>query len=84
MVVDKKTVYIGTFNFDQRSQNLNTEVGVIVQNENLAKNVQSAIETDMQTENSWNAATVNPDQYVSSAKRSKVLLLQLTPIKPLL
>jgi cardiolipin synthase C len=84
MVIDNKTVFIGTFNFDPRSQNLNTEVGVIVQNEALANNVQSAIETDMQPENSWSAATDNPDQYASGAKRRKVAALQLTPIKPLL
>lgn len=84
MVVDTKTVFIGTFNFDPRSQNLNTEVGVIVQNESLAKNVQSAIEEDMQAENSWNAATDNPDQYATGAKRRKVAVLQLTPLKPLL
>lgn len=84
MVVDAKTVYIGTFNFDPRSQNLNTEVGVIVQNENLANKVKSVIETDMLPENSWNAATDKPDQYATSAKRRKVTALQLTPIKPLL
>jgi putative cardiolipin synthase len=84
MVVDLKTIYIGTFNFDPRSQNLNTEVGVIVQNETLAKNVQSAIETDMQPENSWNAANDNPDQYATDTKRRKVAVLQLTPIKSLL
>lgn len=84
MVVDAKTVFIGTFNFDPRSQNLNTEVGVIVQNEALANNVQTAIEADMQSENSWSAATDNPDQYASGAKRRKVAALQLTPIKPLL
>ena len=84
MVVDLKTLYIGTFNFDPRSQNLNTEVGVIVQDEALASQVQSAIETDMQPENSWNAATDKPDQYVPLAKRNKVLMFQLTPIKPLL
>jgi len=84
MVVDAKTVYIGTFNFDPRSQNLNTEVGVIVQNEALANNVISAIEADMQPENSWSAATDKPDQYATGAKRRKVAVLQLTPIKPLL
>jgi putative cardiolipin synthase len=50
MVVDNKIVYIGTFNFDPRSQNLNTEVGVIVQNTALAKEVQTAVEIDMQLE----------------------------------
>ena len=84
MVVDNKTVYIGTFNFDPRSQNLNTEVGVIVQNEDLAAKVQDAIETDIRPENSWNAATDKPDQYASSTKRKRVLVYQLTPIKPLL
>jgi putative cardiolipin synthase len=84
MVVDGKTVYIGTFNFDPRSQNLNTEVGVIVENVELANQVQTAIETDMLPENSWDAASDKPDQYVTSAKRKKVLLYQLTPIKPLL
>ncbi|MDD2834300.1 MAG: phospholipase D family protein [Methylotenera sp.] len=84
MVVDGQTVYIGTFNFDPRSENLNTEVGVIVHHEALAKSVRTSIENDMQPENSWNAATDNPDQYVSLAKRSRVLFYQLTPIKPLL
>jgi putative cardiolipin synthase len=84
MVVDTKTVFIGTFNFDPRSQNLNTEVGVLVQNEALAAKVQIAIETDMQPENSWSAAADNPDQYATGAKRRKVAALQLTPIKPLL
>jgi cardiolipin synthase C len=84
MVVDKRTVFIGTFNFDPRSQNLNTEVGVIVQNSTLANNVQTSIEADMQPENSWNAATDKPDQYATSAKRKRVIFYQLTPIKPLL
>ena len=84
MVVDGQNVYIGTFNFDPRSQNLNTEVGVIVQNATLATQVQAAIEQDMQAENSWNAASDNPDQFASAGKRRRVIALQLTPIKPLL
>jgi cardiolipin synthase C len=84
MVVDKQTVYIGTFNFDPRSQNLNTEVGVIVKNAKLAHKVQLAIETDMQPENSWNASTDAPDKFASTSKRSRVTAYQLTPIKPLL
>jgi cardiolipin synthase C len=84
MVVDSKTVYIGTFNFDPRSQNLNTEVGVIVQDASLANKVQTSIEADMQPENSWDAATEKPDQYASPAKRKRVVFYQLTPIKPLL
>ena len=72
MVIDSNTVYIGTFNFDPRSENLNTEVGIIVNNAKLAGIVEEAINIDMSPTNSWNAATDNPDQYVSLAKRSKV------------
>jgi putative cardiolipin synthase len=84
MVVDSEIVYIGTFNVDPRSENLNTEVGVIVKNEGLARAVEAKIETDMQPENSWNAASDQPDQYVPLAKRSKVRFWQSLPIKPLL
>ena len=84
MVVDSEIVYIGTFNVDPRSENLNTEVGVIVKNAGLARAVEAKIETDMQPGNSWNAASDQPDQYVPLAKRSKVRLWQSMPIKPLL
>jgi cardiolipin synthase C len=84
IVVDSKTVYVGTFNFDPRSENLNTEVGAIIHDEVLARAVEASIETDMAPGNSWNAAKDDPDQYVSLAKRSKARLIQMMPIKPLL
>jgi putative cardiolipin synthase len=84
MVVDAKTVYIGTFNFDPRSQNLNTEVGVVIRDEALARAVEAAIETDMAPANSWDAARDDPDRHVPYGKRNKVWLYQLLPMKPLL
>ena len=84
MVIDSDTVFIGTFNLDPRSENLNTEIGVVIHNPDLAKSVENAIKIDMLPENSWNTATDNPDQYVSFAKRSKVRFLQMLPIKALL
>ncbi len=84
IVVDSKIVYVGTFNFDPRSENLNTEVGVIIHDEALARAVEASIETDMASGNSWDAAKDDPDQYVSLAKRSKARLFQMMPIKPLL
>jgi putative cardiolipin synthase len=84
MVVDSKTAYIGTFNLDPRSENLNTEVGVIIHDEALARAVESAIETDMKPGNSWNAARDKPDRFVPLGKRTKVRFWQLLPIKPLL
>lgn len=84
MVVDSNTTYIGTYNLDPRSENLNTEVGVVIQNEALARSVEKAIETDMLPENSWNAAKGEADGSVSFLKRSKVRFWQMMPIKPLL
>ena len=83
MVVDSDVAVIGTFNLDPRSQNLNTEVGVVVHNARLARQVQTAIETDMRPENSWNAAD-EPDQYVPLTQRGRVRLWQLLPLKPIL
>lgn len=83
MVVDAKTAFIGTFNFDPRSQNLNTEAGVIVHHPTVARQVQALIERDMRPENSWNAAE-KPDRYVPLTKRGRVRLWQLVPLKPLL
>jgi putative cardiolipin synthase len=84
MVIDGRAVYIGTFNFDPRSQNLNTEVGVVVRDEALASQVEASIETDMAPGNSWDAARDDPDSRAALAKRSKVRLYQLLPLKPLL
>ena len=84
LVIDGKTLYIGTYNFDPRSQNLNTEVGVVIHDEALAREVEASIETDMAPGNSWNAATDDPDRHASLAKRSKVRLYQMMPIKSLL
>jgi putative cardiolipin synthase len=84
MVVDSRITFIGTYNLDPRSQNLNTELGVVVHDEGLSRAVEQAIEVDMQPGNSWNAAKDNPDQYVGAAKRSKVRAMQLLPIQPLL
>jgi putative cardiolipin synthase len=83
-VVDEKIVYIGTFNLDPRSINLNTETGVIIHDEQLAKQVEQMIENDMLPENSWNAKTDDPDSHSSFLKRSKIFLWQWMPIKSLL
>jgi cardiolipin synthase C len=84
LVIDGKAVYIGTFNLDPRSENLNTEVGVVIHDEALARAVEASIDTDTAPANSWDAARDKPDQHVSLAKRGKVRLLQLMPIRPLL
>lgn len=83
MVVDGKIAFVGTFNFDPRSENLNTEVGAIIRDAGLARRLQAIMEADMRPENSWRAAE-EPDQYVPLTKRGQVRLWQLLPLKPVL
>ncbi len=84
MVIDKEIVFIGTFNLDPRSENLNTEAGAIIHNSELARKINDLIEIDMAPENSWDASKDDPDQYNSFTKLNKVRLYQMMPIKPLL
>jgi len=77
-------VFVGTYNLDPRSENLNTEAGVVVEDAVVAARVAQAIRTDLEPDNSWNAATDAPDGHAAFAKRSKVRFWQMLPIKPLL
>ena len=85
MVIDAQTIYIGTFNLDPRSANLNTEVGVLIDNEELARQLTESIERDMQTGNSWQTVEgFNPDSEVSRGKRFKMWFNKMLPLEPLL
>ncbi len=81
MVIDRERFYIGTFNLDPRSANLNTEVGVLVSNSKLGEQLAQSIETDMHEDNSWLITHgSSPDQHVPFGKRFKVGLLKLLPM----
>jgi putative cardiolipin synthase len=84
LVVDGRTLFIGTFNLDPRSANLNTEVGVLISDAGLAGEVEDSIRTDMRTENSWDAGVDDPDAQASLAKRVKLRFWKLFPLEPIL
>ncbi|MCL7488066.1 MAG: phospholipase D family protein [Desulfobulbaceae bacterium] len=84
MVIDSELVFIGTFNLDPRSANLNTEIGVLIRNRELARKVEEYIERDMLPENSWDAAADTPDSRAPLWKRVQVSLLKTLPIQSLL
>ena len=84
LVVDRRVVYIGTYNLDPRSENLNTEVGVVIHDTRQASSVADAIDRDMLPGNSWNAAADDPDQFASFGKRAKVWCWSWLPLEPLL
>jgi phosphatidylserine/phosphatidylglycerophosphate/cardiolipin synthase-like enzyme len=53
LVVDGRVAFVGSYNLDPRSENLNTEVGLLVEDEPFASTLQEEIERDMRPENSW-------------------------------
>ena len=53
MVFDRKRVFIGSFNLDPRSVDLNTEMGLLVESEALGRVVAASIENDIAAGNSW-------------------------------
>ena len=53
LVVDDRVAFVGSYNLDPRSENLNTEVGLLVVDEAFASDLRAEIERDMRAENSW-------------------------------
>ncbi len=84
MVIDSHTVFIGTFNLDPRSANLNTEVGVIIKNNALAREVEANILNDAKPENSWEAKKINANGEGGLLKRIKLFFIRLLPMEPVL
>jgi putative cardiolipin synthase len=85
MVIDGHIVFIGTFNLDPRSANLNTEVGVLIDSVELARQLTVNIERDILPQNSWRTTKdFNPDSTVSRGKRFRTWLNRLLPIEPIL
>lgn len=82
-VIDHARVFIGTFNFDPRSMNLNTESGVLIEDPGLAREVEASIERSMRPENSWEAARETGDHAVSWWTRLKTRLWSFLPIRSL-
>ena len=85
MVVDDKTVFIGTFNLDPRSANLNTEVGMLTDSDELARQLTESIERDIDPSNSWQTTSdFNPDGAVGRMKRLRLWFNSILPLEPVL
>lgn len=60
LVVDGDVAMVGTHNFDPRSDNLNTEAGVIIYNPAFAAQVRASIVAATQPQNAWLIAPRDP------------------------
>jgi len=53
LVIDDEIAFVGTYNLDPRSENLNTEVGLVVKDKKFAAMLKKSIIKDMLPQNSW-------------------------------
>jgi cardiolipin synthase C len=53
LVVDRHLAFVGSYNLDPRSERLNTEAGLLVEDEAFAGALRAAIEDDLAPGNSW-------------------------------
>lgn len=56
LVLDDGAAFIGSFNLDPRSENLNTEVGLLIRDERVARELKEEILRDAAATNSWTIA----------------------------
>ncbi|MBW2577513.1 MAG: phospholipase D family protein [Deltaproteobacteria bacterium] len=72
-VFDRKITFVGSFNVDPRSVNLNTEMGLLVESEALANAVAASIENDIAAGNSWQVILKDDDKLAWIAVESGVI-----------
>jgi putative cardiolipin synthase len=52
-VFDRRVTWVGSFNLDQRSAELNTELGIAIHSDQLAGEAAAMIERDLEPDRSW-------------------------------
>lgn len=72
MVIDRQRAYIGSMNFDPRSANINSEMGVFVESPGLAVALASRIERDLSPANSWRVTLDASDELAWTNDRETV------------
>jgi phosphatidylserine/phosphatidylglycerophosphate/cardiolipin synthase-like enzyme len=80
MVIDDDITVIGTFNFDPRSANLNTESITIIPSKKVAISVKAGMLEEMLPENAWQTTLEwNPDGEETILKQLGVKLRRVVP-----
>jgi phosphatidylserine/phosphatidylglycerophosphate/cardiolipin synthase-like enzyme len=80
LVVDDRLAFVGSYNLDPRSENLNTEVGLLVEDAGFARELREEIERDMRAENSWVIARRNIPLHLDVVNDLIGGLLSLSPV----
>ncbi|MBI3885448.1 MAG: phospholipase D family protein [Opitutae bacterium] len=80
LVVDDRVAFVGSYNLDPRSENLNTEAGLLVEDEAFATELRSEIERDLRPENSWVIGRRSLPLHLETVNGMLGGLLSLSPV----
>jgi phosphatidylserine/phosphatidylglycerophosphate/cardiolipin synthase-like enzyme len=81
MVIDGNVSVIGSFNFDPRSFNLNTECFAVIRSQQFAQHLLEHFNLEYKPANCWRiTAKYNPDKEASWKTRFKTALKGLLPV----
>jgi phosphatidylserine/phosphatidylglycerophosphate/cardiolipin synthase-like enzyme len=82
LVIDKRITIIGSYNFDPRSANYNSECITVIRSKEMAEQLLEFVEEEFLPENSWSVSLDhNPDSKASIIKRIKVTIKKVIPKK---
>jgi len=79
-IFDDKIAWIGSFNLDPRSKNLNTEVGLVIYDEKVAQELKKDILRDMAPLNSWTIGKRKEIPVVSRVSGSIDDIMEAVPL----
>ena len=79
-VCDSRIAYIGSYNLDPRSENLNTEVGLLIEDRIIARDLKKKILQDCKPDNSWVIAKVEMPLHLDKVNMLLQGISGLTPI----
>ncbi|NOH24173.1 phospholipase D family protein [Vibrio europaeus] len=80
MTIDEHITIVGTYNFDPRSANLNTESFTVIHSPEITDGVNAAMRVEMEPENAWLISEdFNPDHKVSIFKQIGVKIRRIVP-----
>lgn len=80
LVVDDFVSFVGSYNLDPRSENINTESGLVVRDRNFSRMLKLRIKTDMSPQNSWVVARKKRPFGLNIANALLVDISRLVPL----
>ena len=80
LVVDDEIAFVGSYNLDPRSENINTEAGLVVHDPYFARQLRAKIVTDMAPRNAW---VIAPKKRPLGLSQPNALLARISNLIPL-